>query len=124
MAEDFFVNSLKLWKEKVGIKKKFILAGHSLGGYVSSVYALRHPEDLERLLLLSPVGLPEKPDSFTHEEVAQRFNSFSSRMGARLILKLWEKNFTPFEVLRFSGSYGTKFFLKFYMGRRMKSVTD
>ena len=69
-AEDFFVNSLKTWTEKIGRKEKFFLAGHSLGGYVSSVYALRHPDDLIKLILLSPVGLPEKPDDFTHEEVA------------------------------------------------------
>ena len=70
IAENFFVNSLKIWKEKVGIKEKFILAGHSLGVYISSVYALRHPEDVKHLLLLSPVGVPEKPDTFTHDEVA------------------------------------------------------
>ena len=123
VAEDFFVNSLKIWKDKVfGIGEKVYWAGHSLGGYVSAVYALRHPEDIIKLLLLSPVGIPEKPDNFTHEEVAQRFKSFKGRVGARLILKLWENNFTPFGPLRFAGSYGTKFFLNFYVSRRMNSI--
>ncbi len=44
-------------------------------------------------------------------------------MGARLVLKLWEYNFTPFGPLRYAGSYGTKAFLNFYVGRRMKSIT-
>jgi cardiolipin-specific phospholipase len=123
LAEDFFVESLKTWKEKMKIREKFYLAGHSLGGYVSTVYALRYPEDLIKLLLLSPVGVPEKPDDFTHEEVAQRFDSFKGRMGARVVLKLWEMNVTPFGPLRFTGSYATKAFLKFYLGRRMKSIT-
>jgi pimeloyl-ACP methyl ester carboxylesterase len=43
LAEDFFINSLKIWKEKRGIQKKFFLAGHSLGGYISAVYALAYP---------------------------------------------------------------------------------
>jgi pimeloyl-ACP methyl ester carboxylesterase len=117
------VQSLKQWKEKVGIKDKFYLAGHSLGGYVSTVYAMQYPEDLIQLVLLSPVGIPEKPDTFTHDEVAQRFDSFKGRLGARLVLMLWEKKFTPFGPLRYAGSYGTQAFLKFYVGRRMKSIT-
>ena len=123
LAEDFFVSSLKIWKERAGINEKFYLAGHSLGGYVSTVYALRYPEDLLQLVLLSPVGIPEKPDTFTHDEVAQRFDSFKGRLGARVVLKLWEMKFTPFGPLRYAGSYGTKAFLKFYVGRRMKSIT-
>ena len=45
-------------------------------------------------------------------------------MGARIVLKLWDNNFTPFGPLRFAGSLGTKAFLNFYLGRRMKSITD
>lgn len=69
LAEDFFVDSIKLWKEKVGIRSKYYLAGHSLGGYLSTVYALRYPENIEKLLLLSPVGVPEKPESFTPDTI-------------------------------------------------------
>lgn len=58
-----------------GLKSKFYLAGHSLGGYVSAVYAMQFPEDLIKLILLSPVGLPERPDTFSHDEVAARFDS-------------------------------------------------
>ena len=67
LAEDFFVNAIKTWKHKIGINEKFYLAGHSLGGYISSIYALRHPEDILKLLLLSPVGVPEKPDDFKQD---------------------------------------------------------
>jgi pimeloyl-ACP methyl ester carboxylesterase len=31
-AEDFFLESLNAWRVKQGIKDKFILVGHSLGG--------------------------------------------------------------------------------------------
>ena len=41
-TEDFFVNSIKKWKEKVGIQEKYYLAGHSMGGYISTCYAMRY----------------------------------------------------------------------------------
>ena len=37
------------------------LVGHSLGGYLAVAYAERFPERVERLVLLSPVGLPQAP---------------------------------------------------------------
>lgn len=45
-------------------------------------------------------------------------------MGARIALHLWENNYTAFGPLRVAGSLGTKAFLNFYLGRRMKSITD
>ena len=42
-AEDFFVESLDKWRIEMGIEK-FILLGHSIGGYLSACYALKHPE--------------------------------------------------------------------------------
>ena len=42
-SEDFFVESLDKWRAKMGLDK-FILMGHSLGGYLSACYALKHPE--------------------------------------------------------------------------------
>ncbi len=45
-AEKFFVDSLREWKNGVWRLKgwsnsmKYYLAGHSLGGYISSVYAM------------------------------------------------------------------------------------
>ena len=69
------------------------------------------------------MGLPERPDSFSHDEVAERFDTMKDKIGARLILHFWEKGYTPFGPLRASGSLGAKAFLKFYVGRRMKSIT-
>ena len=43
-AEDFFVDSLAAWRAaQGGAADKMLLVGHSLGGYLSAVYALRHP---------------------------------------------------------------------------------
>jgi cardiolipin-specific phospholipase len=90
-AEDFFVNSLKTWLDKMEIKEKFYLCGHSLGGYVSTVYTLRYPDNVEKLLLLSPVGIPERPDNFTHEEIIDRFDTWKGKLYAKVVLGLWER---------------------------------
>ena len=40
--------------------KRFSLAGNSLGGYISAMYAARHPEKVEKLILLDPVAYPQE----------------------------------------------------------------
>lgn len=33
-----------------------VLAGHSFGGYLATLYMLKHQHTVDRLVLLSPVG--------------------------------------------------------------------
>jgi pimeloyl-ACP methyl ester carboxylesterase len=42
----------------------FILAGHSFGGYIGGLYALKYPENVKKLLMLSPIGMNKIPDGF------------------------------------------------------------
>lgn len=56
IAENFFIDSLEAWRRAKKIER-FTLIGHSLGGYLSCCYALKYPERVEKLVLLSPVGL-------------------------------------------------------------------
>ena len=60
-AENFFVENFEKWRAAVGLEK-FFLAGHSFGGYVSGLYACKHPERIEKLFLLSPAGVGNYPD--------------------------------------------------------------
>src|SRR5947207_13174257 len=59
-AEAFFVDSLEEWR-KARKLEKFTLLGHSLGGYLAVCYALKYPGRLDKLILASPVGIPEDP---------------------------------------------------------------
>lgn len=59
-AENWFIDALEEWRIKRGIEK-FTLLGHSLGGYLGVAYALKYPGHLKKLILASPVGIPEDP---------------------------------------------------------------
>jgi cardiolipin-specific phospholipase len=59
-AEDWFADSLEEWRIKKKIDK-FTLLGHSMGGYMAVAYALKYPGRLNKLVLASPVGIPEDP---------------------------------------------------------------
>jgi cardiolipin-specific phospholipase len=59
-AEDWFIDSLEEWRVKRNIDK-MTLVGHSMGGYMAVAYALKYPGHLNKLILASPVGIPEDP---------------------------------------------------------------
>ncbi|KAF2818408.1 alpha/beta-hydrolase [Ophiobolus disseminans] len=59
-AESWFIDALEEWRIQRGLDK-FTLLGHSLGGYLAVAYALKYPGHLNKLILASPVGIPEDP---------------------------------------------------------------
>ncbi|OLY78407.1 putative cardiolipin-specific deacylase, mitochondrial [Smittium mucronatum] len=61
-TEEFFVESLEKWRQNMKIEKMNLL-GHSFGGYMSSLYALKYPHRVNKLILESPVGVQETPKS-------------------------------------------------------------
>ena len=61
---EFFTSSIHKWTELAGIGQngeKFYLLGHSLGGLISGHYALKYPNQIEKLFMMSAVGITEKP---------------------------------------------------------------
>lgn len=59
-AENWFIDALEEWRVERKIER-FTLLGHSLGGYMAVAYALKYPGRLNKLVLASPVGIPEDP---------------------------------------------------------------
>ncbi|KAK3053718.1 hypothetical protein LTS18_012098, partial [Coniosporium uncinatum] len=59
-AENWFIDALEEWRIKKKIDR-FTLLGHSLGGYMAVAYALKYPGHVNKLVLASPVGIPEDP---------------------------------------------------------------
>lgn len=66
-VEDWFVDSLEEWRKRRGLDK-FILMGHSFGGYLSCAYALKYQkEQIEKLVLISPVGVERSKYSYLNK---------------------------------------------------------
>ncbi|RKF82345.1 putative cardiolipin-specific deacylase, mitochondrial [Golovinomyces cichoracearum] len=65
-AENWFTDSLEEWR-KIKKLEKFTLLGHSMGGYFAVAYALKYPGRLNKLILVSPVGIPENPHATSED---------------------------------------------------------
>eukprot|EP00794_Sanderia_malayensis_P019225 gene19225-21152_t len=102
-AEREFVDAIEKWREKVGISK-FILLGHSLGGFIACSYALKYPERVRHLILADPWGINEKPPP--GEE------PFKIPRWARFVAAILSP-FNPLSAIRAAGPYGPKLVQRF-----------
>ncbi|KAF3917380.1 hypothetical protein ABW21_db0203553 [Orbilia brochopaga] len=134
-AESFFVDSLEDWRKARGLDK-FTLMGHSLGGYLAVCYALKYPNRLEKLILVSPVGVPEDPGAIAAQMPDQESASQAAAEQAQTTADanvgtgehappssgrkrrqypgwftyLWESNMvSPFSLVRWGGPLGPRF---------------
>jgi len=108
--EEYMINEIEHWRKSKGIEK-MALCGHSVGGYLATCYCEKFPHRVSRLVLASPVGVPETPADWN--ERVQTFN-WKFRFG----MYLWGCGFSPFSVVRNApGSYG-KTLVRRYVERR------
>jgi len=120
-AESFFVESLEQWREAQKIDR-MVLAGHSMGGYLSVAYTEKYPERVSKLILLSPVGVP-KPDL---EKRARQMANASMRFKALIgtVRTFWRMGLTPMSVLRKMPEGRGKALVDGYVFRRMQLLED
>lgn len=96
---DDFVDSLHDLVQEEDLSE-FTLAGHSLGGYLAGHFALKYPNKVSSLILISPVGIPLTPV----ESVRVKGSELDWRI--RLIGELWKLNITPQLIIRMAGRRG------------------
>lgn len=68
----FFVECLKQALDVIGVQK-VTLVGNSLGGAVALGFALAHPQNVERLVLMAPGGVSDMPDYLAMPGMAAMF---------------------------------------------------
>ena len=89
---DYFMNSIKRWVQLSGVTRdgKFILVGHSFGGFIASQYTLRYGEDVEKLVLLSSIGVQEPPkNQQSWEQMRDSFTSPLAKYGVKWGAEMW-----------------------------------
>ncbi|GMH32785.1 hypothetical protein BSKO_00619 [Bryopsis sp. KO-2023] len=105
-TEDFFLDAFETWREKTGLEK-FVLMGHSMGGYLAANYALRHPERVEHLILVSPAAVDKRPEDLERPKWAE--SPWTVRGQAwRTFSFLWNVGATPQMAIRGLGPWGRK----------------
>eukprot|EP00850_Spirogloea_muscicola_P013211 SM000088S23752 [mRNA] locus=s88:469039:471916:+ [translate_table: standard] len=106
-TESWFVDSLEDWRKAKGIDK-FVLLGHSFGGYISARYALKHPERVQRLILVGTAGFAPESD---------KMMKFRGTFKGQMLSFLWNANTTPQSIIRFFGPLGPRFVLGYTSNR-------
>jgi len=87
-------------------QEEFSLLGHSLGGYLSALYSIKHPENIKQLFLASPVGLPDTPNEASYDEMIDRSPNLTKEVLIKSMFVLWHNNPSPFSFLRGLGYAG------------------
>jgi len=119
-SEDFFLEALELFIQTKELEQ-FNLAGHSFGGYIAACLALRNPQKIQRLLLLSPVGIPKKPVEYDYIRTLNS-KDWKFRWVMKFLVFFWTKNITPLALLRKSGPFSKKL-MKLYSKRKLLGLS-
>ena len=70
----YFTESIHAWVLQSNLGKegeKYVLLGHSMGGMFAGHYALKYPENIEKLVFMSSIGIGETPDYARHDKILQ-----------------------------------------------------
>ncbi|XP_078688082.1 (Lyso)-N-acylphosphatidylethanolamine lipase-like [Branchiostoma floridae x Branchiostoma belcheri] len=103
-VEEEFVNSIEEWREGVGLEK-FILLGHSFGGFLAASYSIKHPDRVKHLILADPWGFPERTEEAAEEQRAQ-IPVWMRAIGSILL------RFNPLSPFRAAGPWGPRLIRK------------
>eukprot|EP01036_Dinobryon_divergens_P029512 gene29512-38616_t len=61
----------------------FVLAGHSLGGYLAAKYAVRYPNRVQSLILISPAGIGSRPKE-SDQAIFQEVEFYGTRVTIKV----------------------------------------
>ena len=96
--ENMFVDYLEKWRLAVGLEK-FILLGHSFGGYLSAAYTIKYPMYVRHLVLNDPWGLPNRVEEIENGR-GMKLPKWV-HLAAMVVTK-----FNPFTPIRMAGPAG------------------
>ncbi|CAL9737538.1 cardiolipin-specific deacylase 1, mitochondrial [Monosporozyma servazzii] len=112
-VESWFHENIRLWFEKRNLlqhPQNNIVVAHSLGAYLMIMYKNAFPEHFKKLILCSPAGVCDAKPKKTVTKPPWWY------------VRLWEKNISPFSLVRNSGQLGSKL-TSGWSYRRFKKIT-
>lgn len=93
-AEQQIVKSIEEWRRETKLEK-FILLGHSMGGFLATSYAINYPDRVKHLILADPWGFPEHSAN-RKSEIPILFRIIAYAM----------RPLNPLSIVRFAGPFG------------------
>lgn len=107
-TEDIFVEHIEMWRKKIGMSK-MIAVGHSFGGYITTIYAMKYPQYVKHMILVDPWGFPDVREEVTAVLECGGTDTLSTPL---INLPIWVRvvmmvfmPFSPFTFLRLSGKH-------------------
>lgn len=98
-CEDRVVELIEKWRQEKHIEE-MILLGHSFGGYISAVYAMKHREHVRHLVMIDPWGMLSKTETKKVSPDIYKKNNFAIRLAMGLSRR-W--HLKPFDIPRAGG---------------------
>ncbi|CAL9730133.1 protein Ecm18p [Monosporozyma unispora] len=111
--EDYYLEAIEQWRLDNAIDK-FHLVGHSFGGYLSYKYALKYPHAVNKLCLISPLGMERNLLSMSsnHWKLGEIIDKdFHDPMSDRYCRKLNIPKYVfenQLKILRWGGPMGAR----------------
>ncbi|CAH8654303.1 unnamed protein product [Heterobilharzia americana] len=99
-VEENWVDSIEDWRSSLNVEK-FILLGHSLGGFLACSYALAYPHRIAHLILADPWGFVEDP-----LKVKDQSNVGAAQAWMFSTIRHIFCPFNPLSFLRAAGPFG------------------
>jgi len=86
---DFFVAGVRGLVDALGLGRRVTLLGNSLGGAVALGYALAHPGDVDRLILMAPGGVEDLDTYLAMPGIANMFAVYKAgKSGAEAMREI------------------------------------
>ena len=119
-TEQVYVESLEAWRKSHCINK-MILGGHSIGGLFACAYAEKYPENVERLILISPAGVPDDKEIDMEARLKDRPLRFKMMFG--VAKGLWNLGVNPSSFLRNLPESTGRRWVRNYIEGRLPAIT-
>ena len=102
-TDEFYIQPLEKWRISMGLDKMNLI-GHSFGGYICSRYAVKYPDNINKLILWSPLGCESKPENY-EELYKERIKKSKCRFRLFLcwIRCVFRNECRPFKLMRCIG---------------------
>lgn len=125
-AIDYFVDNLELWRKALDIDS-FYMGGHSFGGYIACQYALKYPNRVTKLMLVSPLGFTNYgPELYTNYNPNKK-RSLKRKFMLYIYNRFWAEKHSPnglSKLYPITFKYGFMYYVysRFKMPKEVKPI--